>query len=72
VKALLTVGIVFIVLGLVAGFGYQVVVAINTGLPTDGIGWLQASGFVLAAIGAVMIGMYIGKRRAAKKNPPRA
>lgn len=66
-KALLPVGIVLIVLGIAAGFGYQITIAISTGLPTSGIGWLQTSGFVLAAIGAIMIGIWIGKRRAARR-----
>jgi ABC-type nitrate/sulfonate/bicarbonate transport system permease component len=44
-----------------------VLVAVSTGLPTAGIGWMQTSGFVLAAIGAIMIGVWIGKRRAAKR-----
>jgi hypothetical protein len=67
VKALLPIGIVLVVLGLAAGFGYQIVVAVTTGLPTAGIGWLQATGFVLAAIGAIMIGVSIGRRRAARR-----
>lgn len=66
-KALLPVGIVLVVLGIAAGFGYQIAIAVSTGLPTSGIGWLQTSGFVLAAIGAIMIGVSIGKRRAAKR-----
>lgn len=66
-KALLPIGIVLVVLGIVAGFGYQVVVTVTTGLPTAGIGWLQATGFVLAAVGAIMIGVSIGKRRAARR-----
>lgn len=66
-KALLPVGIVLIVLGIAAGFTHQILVAVMTGLPTPGIAWMQTSGFVLAAIGAVMIGVWIGKRRAAKR-----
>ncbi|GAB3798780.1 hypothetical protein GCM10028798_11380 [Humibacter antri] len=66
-KALLPVGIVLVVLGIAAGFGYQIAIAVSTGLPTGGIGWLQTSGFVLAAIGAIMIGVSIGKRRAARR-----
>ena len=62
-KALLPVGIVLIVLGLFGGFGYQLIVTISTGLPTNGIGWLQTTGFVVAAGGAVLIGAYIGRRR---------
>ncbi|NNC11433.1 hypothetical protein HII28_06010 [Planctomonas sp. JC2975] len=66
-KALLPIGIVLVVLGIAAGFAHQVLVAMTTGLPTGGIGWMQTSGFVLAAIGAIMIGVWIGKRRAAKR-----
>ncbi|MGN6203972.1 hypothetical protein [Humibacter sp.] len=66
-KALLPVGIVLVVLGIAAGFGYQIAMAVTTGLPTNGIGWLQTSGFVLAAIGAIMIGVSIGRRRAARR-----
>ncbi|QDZ14543.1 hypothetical protein [Humibacter ginsenosidimutans] len=66
-KTLLTAGIVLVVLGIATGFAHQVLVAVMTGLPTGGIGWMQATGFVLAAIGAVMIGVWIGKRRAAKR-----
>ena len=67
VKALLPVGIVLVVLGIAAGFGYQIATAVTTGLPTNGIGWLQTSGFVLAAIGAIMIGVSIGRRRAVRR-----
>jgi hypothetical protein len=66
-KALLPTGIVLILLGLCAGFGPQIVTAIRTGLPSNGIAWLQPAGFVIAAIGAVLIGAYIGKRRARKR-----
>ena len=66
-KALLPLGIVLIVLGIAAGFAHQVLVAVSTGLPTAGVGWMQTSGFVLAAVGAILIGVWIGKRRAAKR-----
>jgi hypothetical protein len=72
VKALLPVGIVLVVLGLALGFWHQVAVAVVTGLPTSGIGWMQATGFVLAAVGAILIGVFIGagrKRRAAAAAP---
>jgi len=68
VKALFPVGIVLVVIGLFGGFGYQIIVAIGTGLPTKGIGWLQTSGFVVAALGAVLIGIYIGRRRKQRSN----
>ena len=67
-KALLPVGIVLIVIGLFAGFGYQVVVTLTTGLPTSGIGWLQTSGFVVAAGGAILVGAYIGRRRKQRRD----
>ncbi|GAB3798772.1 hypothetical protein GCM10028798_11360 [Humibacter antri] len=70
VKALLPVGIALVVLGIAAGFGYQIATAVSTGLPTNGVGWLQTSGLVLAAIvaiGAIMIGVSIGRRRAARR-----
>ncbi len=67
-KALLPIGIVLVVLGLAAGFGRQVIVAITTGLPTGGIGWMQATGFVLAALGAILIGAWIGRRRTARRD----
>lgn len=66
-KALLPVGIVLIVIGLGGGFAYQVAVALSTGLPTSGIGWMQAAGFVTAALGAILIGAYIGRRRTAAR-----
>ncbi|HEY5222697.1 MAG TPA: hypothetical protein VIJ18_06575 [Microbacteriaceae bacterium] len=66
-KALLSTGIILVLLGLAAGFGPQLVTAIHTGLPSNGILWLQPTGFVIAAIGAVLIGSYIGKRRARKR-----
>jgi membrane protein implicated in regulation of membrane protease activity len=68
VKALLPVGIVLIVIGLFGGFGYQVIVAVSTGLPTSGIGWLQTTGFVVAAGGAILIGAYIGRRRKQRRD----
>lgn len=66
-KALLPVGIVLVVAGILVGFGHQLLVAAQTGLPTGGIGWMQTSGFVLAAGGAILIGVWISKRRAAKR-----
>jgi hypothetical protein len=67
VKALLPVGIVLVVLGIAAGFAHQILVAVSTGLPTGGIGWMQTTGFVIAAGGAILIGVRIGKRRAARR-----
>jgi hypothetical protein len=67
VKALLATGIVLVLIGLGAGFGPQIVETVSTGFPSTGIPWMQTSGFVVAAIGAVMIGAYIGKRRARKR-----
>ena len=66
-KSLLTIGVILVALGIAAGFGYQIAVAVTTGLPTSGIGWMQATGFVVAAIGAIMIGAAIGKRRSARR-----
>lgn len=66
-KALLPVGIVLVVLGIAAGFAHQILVAVSTGLPTGGIGWMQTTGFVIAAGGAILIGVRIGKRRAARR-----
>ncbi|TAM66126.1 MAG: hypothetical protein EPN48_17360 [Microbacteriaceae bacterium] len=66
-KTLLSTGIILVLLGLAAGFGPQLVTAIRTGLPSNGILWLQPTGFVIAAIGAVLIGSYIGKRRSARR-----
>lgn len=66
-KALLATGIVLVIVGIGAGFAPQIVTTLRTGLPSTGVPWMQASGFVLAAIGAVMIGSYIGKRRARKR-----
>lgn len=63
-KALLATGIVLILIGLAAGFGPQLVETISTGLPSTGVPWLQTVGFVVAAIGAIMIGSFIGRRRA--------
>jgi hypothetical protein len=67
VKALLPVGIVLVVLGIAAGFAHQILVAVSTGLPTGGIGWMQTTGFVIAAGGAILIGVWIGTRRAARR-----
>jgi hypothetical protein len=67
VKALLITGIVLVLIGLGAGFGPQIVQTVSTGFPATGIPWMQTSGFVVAAIGAVMIGAFIGKRRARKR-----
>jgi uncharacterized protein YjeT (DUF2065 family) len=67
VKALLAIGIVLVLVGLAAGFGPQIVQTLSTGFPSAGIPWMQTSGFVVAAIGAVMIGAFIGKRRARKR-----
>ena len=66
-KALLATGIVLVLLGLGAGFGPQLVDSLSTGFPSSGIPWMQTSGFVVAAIGAIMIGSFIGKRRARKR-----
>ena len=66
-KALLPIGIVLVVIGIAAGFAHQILVAVSTGLPTGGIGWMQTTGFVIAAGGAILIGVWIGKRRAAAR-----
>lgn len=67
-KALLPFGIVMIVIGMAVAFGQQVVVAITTGLPSTGIVWVQTLGFVVAAVGAVCVGSWIGRRRKNKRN----
>jgi uncharacterized protein YjeT (DUF2065 family) len=67
VKALLATGIVLVLIGLAAGFVPQLIETLSTGFPSSGIPWMQTSGFVVAAIGAVMIGAFIGKRRARKR-----
>jgi xanthine/uracil permease len=66
-KGLLIAGIVLILIGLGAGFGPQIYETLSTGFPSTGIPLLQTSGFVVAALGAVLIGAFIGKRRARRK-----
>jgi fluoride ion exporter CrcB/FEX len=71
VKAQLWTGIALVVIGIGAAFGRQIIVLVATGLPANGIPWLQTGGFVVAAIGAVLIGVAIGamrKRRAAQRD----
>lgn len=70
-KGLLITGIILILIGLGAGFGPQFYQTLTTGLPATGIPVLQTSGFVVAALGAVLIGAFIGKRRARRKQSGR-
>lgn len=66
-KALLPIGIVLVVLGVCAGFLPQIIATLNTGVPGSGIPWLQTSGFIIAVVGAIFIGVSIGKRLARRR-----
>jgi hypothetical protein len=66
VKSLLIPGIVLVVIGMAAAFGPQTYRTIATGFPANGIPWLMTSGFVVAALGAIMIGVGIGRSRKRK------
>lgn len=66
-KGSIITGIALIVVGMAAAFGKQIYVAFTLGLPTTPIAWLQTTGFVVAVIGAIVIGAAIGRKRKAAK-----